>query len=157
MDEQQCRTKQLLAQPQASATVDDRAGTVSKRSIIRVDAYPGVPDELLYLCTGADGSQTVVKFTTEYCLRLHELLSDADLAPDFMDSEHLDGGWFKVEMQFLGPDEWTSFQEVLDEGDRNIIELARAAIVPCLDRLHSMPGGPWVWGDARPPNIMLRW
>ncbi len=62
-----------------------------------------------------------------------------------------------VEMQWLDQKEWEHFQDVLDEGDAGKIELAHAAIMPCLDRLHAMPGGPWAWGDARPPNILLRW
>ncbi len=167
MDSQQQRSQQLPAQLHASATDIQpsslqaaswgMAGTSSQRSLIHIDAHPGVPDNLLYLCTHADGSRTVVKFTTTYCLRLHELLADADLAPKLLDSDHLPGGWFKVEMGYLDPDEWESFQEVLDEGTEAEIELAHAAVVPCLERLHSMPGGPWVWGDARNPNIMLRW
>ncbi|KAK9827555.1 hypothetical protein WJX74_010196 [Apatococcus lobatus] len=167
VDEQQRRAEQLPVQLQVSATTVepgsrqagglDMAGTSSKPPTIRIHPHPGVPDKLLYICDRADGSCTVVKFTTTYCLRLHELLSDADLAPKLVDFVHLPGGWLKVEMQFLNNKEWPSFQEVLDEGDESKIELARAAIMPCLAFLHNMPDGPWVWGDARPNNIMLRW
>ena len=35
----------------------------------------GVPDKLLYLTTGADGSEAVVKFTRQYCMELHSQLA----------------------------------------------------------------------------------
>ena len=162
-DEQQQGAKQLQASVTVVESGSGQAGsfnmakTSSKRSFIKIHPHPQVPNKLLYICFDAEGSVSMVKFSTEHCLRLHQLLSDADLAPKLMGFEHLPGGWVKMEMQFLSHHVWRDFQEVLDEGDDSRIQLACDAILPRLDLLHNMPGGPWVWGDARPPNIMLRW
>ncbi len=91
VDEQQPTAEQLPSQLQASGTIvesgsrhagsSEKAGSISRPAIVKISAYPGVPEKLLYVCIDAEGTRTVVKFTTDYCLELHRHLSAVDLAP----------------------------------------------------------------------------
>lgn len=113
-------------------------------------------DKLLYLCTHADGSRTVVQYTTSYSVALHQQLAAADLAPKLIRYEQLPAGWLCETMEYLGLP-WVCLDVVLEEGDQEQIASATAAAEEGIERLHKLPGGPWVWGDARPPNIYVKW
>lgn len=141
----------IAAKEQALSTTNQAAQMPSPA--VRIDAHAS---RLLYRCTNEQGNVTVVKYTTRYCPELHKILAASMLAPQLLDYSQLHGGWLKVTMEYLGSP-WTSLESVLDEGDDDKIQAASAAVLAGIERLQQLDGSPWVWGDARPPNVLVSW
>ncbi|KAK9804048.1 hypothetical protein WJX73_008815 [Symbiochloris irregularis] len=117
---------------------------------------PLLPAKLLYKGSHVDGTHEVVKFTQRYGEELHLQLASRGLAPELRSCTPLSGGWLMVRMQFLG-DGWQTLEALLREGPPEKIDLATAAVSRALQQLFDLPSQTFVWGDARPPNIMLSW
>ncbi|KIO24082.1 hypothetical protein M407DRAFT_26518 [Tulasnella calospora MUT 4182] len=87
-----------------------------------------------------------VKFTTQYCQAAHALLAESNLAPKLRHCEKLDDDWIVVVMDSVaGIDMESAEPKSLSPSAFEDIERAMGA-------LH---GAGWVFGDLRPPNIML--
>ncbi|KIO16990.1 hypothetical protein M407DRAFT_229930 [Tulasnella calospora MUT 4182] len=87
-----------------------------------------------------------VKFTTRYCPAAHALLAEINLAPKLRHCEKLEDGWIVVVMDSVtGIDMESAEQRSLSPSAFEDIERAIGA-------LH---GTGWVFGDLRPPSIML--
>ncbi|KIO17350.1 hypothetical protein M407DRAFT_85083 [Tulasnella calospora MUT 4182] len=93
-----------------------------------------------------EGIFVKVKFTPQYCEAAHALLAASDLAPRLHHCEKLKDGWTAVVMDSVdGRDMESAKQRSLSPSALEDIERAIGA-------LH---GAGWVFGDLRPPNIML--
>lgn len=114
------------------------------------------PHDLVFQCRTANEPETLIKFCTSYCTELHKQLAHAGLAPDLLDVSPLPGGWLMVTMRYLG-NSWSTLWSILDSGNDAKIRAALSAIMPRIDELHQLPGGPWVWAECRPANILVMW
>lgn len=93
-----------------------------------------------------EGRSVKVKFTPRYCYEAHSLLAQKKLAPQILHFGELADGWKVVVMDSLtGPD-------LASAAQRTVPTRARQDIKEALDLLHEKG---LVFGDLRPPNIML--
>ncbi|CAE6357201.1 unnamed protein product [Rhizoctonia solani] len=98
----------------------------------------------------------VVKFVERYNATAHELLAHQDLAPKllFDSADHLYGGYRMVVMDFIPGKPLSEYSE-LEVGllvARKTLQLIRPSLELALVLLH---GANFVFGDLRPPNIMV--
>lgn len=92
-----------------------------------------------------EGTLVKVKFTPQYCRAAHELLAERTLAPRLRHYGELEDDWAVVVMDAAGPD--LAFEKL-----SRVPERARRDIKEALELLH---GENLVFGDLRPPNILL--
>ena len=134
-------------------------------SFMRMAPHPHDESKLLYLCTGQDGNQCVVNYTTRYCCELHERLAEEGVAPQLLGYAQLPGGWHRVTMEFLGSS-WTGFEALmLKEGDAQKIMAASKTqswqrLTACINcqaapGFGAMPGPPTFWCSGTPCGAVL--
>ncbi|KAG2486858.1 hypothetical protein HYH03_014541 [Edaphochlamys debaryana] len=113
---------------------------------------------LLYKATRANGVQVAVKLSRHYCVEAHQKWAGLKLAPALYEAEQLPGGYQLLEMELLG-EGWQSL-DALARVDVAAGNSAMAAALQALQRAHAHAhddsGRPFVHGDARPTNIMVR-
>ncbi|KAL5638886.1 hypothetical protein ACGC1H_003298 [Rhizoctonia solani] len=111
---------------------------------------------LVFKAQTEDHRFVVVKFVERYNAPAHELLAHQDLAPKllFDSADRLYGGYRMVVMEFIPGKPLSEYSE-LQVGllmARKTLQLIRPSVELALGLLH---GANFVFGDLRPPNIMV--
>lgn len=117
-----------------------------------------VKNKSLLFC--ASDAQTkaakVIKYVTQYGSEVHQMLSNAGLAPILYQVVQLPGGFMQVEMELLAEEDGWMVLSSLSQED---LVLVAPAIWGALAKVHalSLPsGGAPVLADCRPCNVMVK-
>jgi serine/threonine protein kinase len=111
--------------------------------------YIGRPFDhiLLFLAETADDNVLAIKYTRQYSLDAHQILSDEGLAPELHGFESIPGGWKMVVMQCMGE----SYQ-LLSQLEPENRERFKDSIQQGVSLLHKHG---FVHGDLRPSNVLV--
>jgi serine/threonine protein kinase len=115
------------------------------------------PDCVTFCARTKAGQDIVVKFVDRYGERAHRLLADADLAPELLyygtphvkDDQPSYQSISMVVMKFVAGDTLAEAMQTMNE---EMIEMVRSEVQRALELLHS---NGLVFGDLRPPNVMI--
>jgi serine/threonine protein kinase len=104
-------------------------------------------DILLFLAKTVDNNRLAIKYTRQYSLGAHKLLSEKGLAPELHGFESIPGGWKMVVMEYIGE----SYQ-LLSELESDNREPFKDSIQQSVSLLHEHG---FVHGDLRPSNVLV--
>ncbi|KAL0049923.1 hypothetical protein WJX82_000834 [Trebouxia sp. C0006] len=111
---------------------------------------------LFYASDAQTKAAKVIKYVTQYGSEVHQMLSNAGLAPILYQVVQLPGGFMQVEMELLAEEDGWMVLSSLSQED---LVLVAPAIWDALAKVHalSLPGGGApVLADCRPCNVMVK-
>ena len=91
-----------------------------------------------------------MKFTRTYGRIVHDFLANEGMAPKLMSINELEGGWKVIEMEFV---EGETLQECLNDLSDRQKKCIKERLKSVLSIMNTQP---FVHGDLRLPNIMIR-
>jgi predicted Ser/Thr protein kinase len=104
-------------------------------------------DILLFRAKTPDNNELAIKYTRQYSVDAHNLLSAKGLAPELHGFESIPGGWTMVVMEYIG-ESYQLLSKLQSENRKRF----KASIQQSVSLLHKHG---FVHGDLRPSNVLV--